>query len=150
MSHEAYVTVIRESHLDTFGHVNNAAFLVLFEEARWEYITQRGYGLKKVQELQKGPVVLELRMRFKKELTLRDKIKITMEFVDHKKKITQYRQEMIKEDGTVAAELEITFGFFDLKTRRLIDPTPAWKKAIGLSCPKLFPPHNDTWKDNIV
>jgi acyl-CoA thioester hydrolase len=40
---------------------------------------------------------------------------------------------MLKEDGTVAAELNLTFGFFDLQTRRLIDPTPEWKKAIGLS-----------------
>lgn len=132
MSHEPYETVIRESHLDTFGHVNNAAFLVLFEEARWEFITKRGYGLKKVQELQKGPVVLDLHMRFKKELTLREKVKITMEFVDHRRKISRFRQEILKEDGTVAAELELSFGFFDLKTRRLIDPTPEWKKAIGL------------------
>jgi YbgC/YbaW family acyl-CoA thioester hydrolase len=127
-----YEVIIRESHLDTFGHVNNAAYLELFEEARWEFITRNGYGLKKVQEIQQGPVVLELSMKFKKEITLREKIRITTRLVDHKKKITRLHQEMVKEDGTVATEIDLVFGLFDLKTRRLIDPTPEWMKAIGL------------------
>ena len=128
----SYDVLILESHLDTFGHVNNAAYLTLFEEARWDFITKNGYGLKKVQELQQGPVVLDLNMKFKKEIRLREKIKITMELLDYKGKISHFRQEMLKEDGTLATELEITFGLFDLKTRRLIEPTPEWKKAIGL------------------
>lgn len=133
MAIEPYEVVIRESHLDSYSHVNNAAYLTLFEEARWDFITRNGYGYKRVQELQQGPVVLELSMKFKKEITLREKIKITLELLESKGKFSRFRQEIIKEDGTVATELEITFGLFDLKTRRLIDPTPEWKKAIGLS-----------------
>jgi acyl-CoA thioester hydrolase len=128
-----YEVIIRESHLDTFGHMNNAAYLVLFEEARWEFITRNGYGLKEVLNEQKGPVILDIAMRFKKEIKLREKIKITLELISHEKKISKFKQDMIKEDGTVAAELNLIFGFFDLQTRRLIDPTPEWKKAIGLS-----------------
>ena len=128
-----YEVLIRESHLDTFGHVNNAAYLVLFEEARWDFITNNGYGLKKVQELQQGPVVLELNLKFKKEIILREKIRVTMELVEVKGKISRFRQQMIKEDGTVATELELIFGLFDLRTRRLIDPTSEWKKAMGLT-----------------
>ena len=127
-----YEVLIRESHLDSFGHVNNAAYLVLFEEARWDFITKNGYGLREVQALQQGPVVLELKMKFKKEITLREKIKITLELLDSRGKISRFKQEMIKEDGTVATELELTFGLFDLRARKLIDPTPEWKKAIGL------------------
>lgn len=127
-----YEVLIRESHLDTFGHMNNAAYLVLFEEARWDYITRNGYGLKEVQRLQQGPVVLELSMKFRKEIGLREKITITMELVETKGKISRFRQQMLKEDGTVATELELVFGLFDLKARRLIDPTPAWKKAMGV------------------
>jgi len=128
-----YEVVIRESHLDTFGHMNNAAYLVLFEEARWEVITNNGYGLNEVLRLQKGPVILDVALRFKKEIKLREKIKITTELVSHEKKISRFKQEMIKEDGSLAADLRLTFGFFDLQTRRLIDPTPEWKKAIGLA-----------------
>ena|SRR5579859_1941266 len=134
MSYEefAYEVLIRESHLDSFGHMNNAAYLILFEEARWEFITRNGYGLQKVRELHQGPVVLELNMKFRKEITLREKIRITVEMGDYKGKIGRLKQEMIKADGTVAAELEVTMGLFDLRTRRLVEPTPEWKKAIGL------------------
>lgn len=127
-----YDVIIRESHLDTFGHMNNASYLILFEEARWEFITQNGYGLNEVQKLQKGPVILALDMRFKKEIKLREKIRITTELVSHERKITKFKQVMLKEDVSVAAEIHLTFGLFDLQTRRLIEPTPEWKKAIGL------------------
>jgi YbgC/YbaW family acyl-CoA thioester hydrolase len=134
MSDNSFIheVIIRESHLDSFGHVNNAAYLVLFEEARWEFITRNGYGLKEVQELQKGPVILDLSMRFKKEIKLREKIRITVGVANLEKKITKLQQEMLKEDGSVAAEINLTFGLFDLQTRRLIDPTPEWKKGLGL------------------
>lgn len=130
---DSYEVLIRESHLDSFGHMNNAAYLVLFEEARWEHITRNGYGLKEVQKFQQGPVVLELTMKFRKEIGLREKIKITMELLEVKGKISRFKQEMIKEDGSVATELTLTFGLFDLRTRRLIDPTPEWKKAMGVA-----------------
>ncbi len=42
-------TVIREQHLDTFGHVNNARYLELFEQARWDFITDNGFGLEQVK-----------------------------------------------------------------------------------------------------
>jgi len=128
----SYDVLIRETYLDSFGHMNNAAYLVLFEEARWDFITKNGYGLEKVRELGQGPVVLELNLKFKKEIKLRERIKITMQLLETKGKISRFRQEMLKEDGTVATELELVFGLFDLKTRRLVDPTPAWKKAMGL------------------
>ena len=128
-----YEVVIRESHLDTFGHVNNAAYLVLFEEARWEFITNNGYSLKTVQELQLGPVVLDLSMKFRRELTLREKVKITNVSEDPKGKISKFHQQMFKEDGVLAAELDVTFGLFDLKARRLVDPTPEWRKALGFA-----------------
>jgi acyl-CoA thioester hydrolase len=127
-----YEVVIRESHLDSYGHVNNAAYLVLFEEARWDFITKNGYGYRKVQEIQQGPVVLALSMKFLKEITLREKITITLQLLEQNGKLSRFRQEMIKEDGKLATEIELTFGLFDLKTRRLIEPTPEWKKAIGI------------------
>jgi YbgC/YbaW family acyl-CoA thioester hydrolase len=128
----SYEVTIRESHLDSFGHMNNAAYLVLFEEARWEFITRNGYSLEKVRELRQGPVVLELSMKFKKEITLREKIRITLRLLEVRGKTCRFRQEMLKEDGSTATELELTFGLFDLGTRRLVPPTPEWKKAIGL------------------
>src|SRR5258708_27637393 len=105
-----YEVLIRESYLDSFGHMNNAAYLVLFEEARWDFITQNGYGLKKVRELQQGPIVLELSMKFRKEIILRERIRITTVLTDYRGKIGHLHQEMLKDDDVVAAELDITIG----------------------------------------
>ena len=44
----SYPLIIKEMDLDTFGHVNNARYLTLFEDARWDLITKNGYGLKKI------------------------------------------------------------------------------------------------------
>ena len=71
-----YEVLIKESNLDTFGHVNNAVYLELFEEARWDLVTKNGYGLKEVLERKVGPIILEINIRFMKEIGLREKIKI--------------------------------------------------------------------------
>lgn len=50
----------------------------------------------------------------------------------YKGKIAQMKQQMIKDDGSVASEAVFTFGLFDMKERKLIEPTPEWKRAIGM------------------
>ena len=128
-----YKILIREHHLDSYGHVNNATYLTLFEEARWEIITCRGYGYKKVHESGHGPVILEVSMKFLKELKLRESVTITLELESYEGKIGKIMQRMIKDDGEVACEMKMTMGFFDLKARKLILPTPEWKIAVGLN-----------------
>ncbi len=126
-----YRTQIREAHLDTFGHVNNAQYLMLFEEARWELITQGGYGLAEVRRLKKGPVILEVNVKFKRELKLREKIRLTTELKELNSKIGRLEQILYNEAGEVSAVAEFVMGFFDTEARKLIAPTPEWLKAIG-------------------
>ncbi|HEY8269932.1 MAG TPA: acyl-CoA thioesterase [Pseudobdellovibrionaceae bacterium] len=127
-----YKLLIRETHLDTYGHVNNAVYLTMFEEARWEAITARGYDFEKVHQSGQGPVILEANLKFMKELRLREEITITTELVDYPSKIGHLKQQMIKADGSIACEALFTFGLFDMKTRKMIEATPDWKKAVGL------------------
>ena len=63
-----YDLLIQEFHLDSFGHVNNAIYVELYEEARWDFITKSGFGLDYIQLHQKGPVILDLKVRFRREL----------------------------------------------------------------------------------
>jgi YbgC/YbaW family acyl-CoA thioester hydrolase len=126
-----YRTLIRERHLDTFGHVNNAQYLVLFEEARWEMITSRGYGIEQVHARQIGTVVLECKVRFMRELKLREEITIRTRIREIRKKIIFLAHELVKESGDVAAEAEFTLGCFDLRERKLITPDPIWLDALS-------------------
>lgn len=127
-----YKVQIKETHIDSYGHVNNATYLSLYEEARWELITPRGYGFQAIHKMKKGPVILEVNLKFLREIKLRENITITVEMLDYKGKIGHMVQRMIKDDGAVASEAVFTFGLFDMEARKLIEPTPEWRKAIGM------------------
>jgi YbgC/YbaW family acyl-CoA thioester hydrolase len=132
---EKLVTVnylIRETHVDIMGHMNNATYLQLFEDARWDSITARGFGLSEIQKYHIGPVILEVNIKFLKEIHVRETIAITTELIEYSGKVGTLRQQMIKEDGTLAAEATFAFGLFDMKIRKLINPTPEFGRAVGL------------------
>ena len=122
---------IIERHLDTFGHVNNATYLQIFEEARWEFIAPRGFDLGKIQALQIGPTILECNIRFMRELRLRQDVMILSQILSYEKKISIWRQWIENTEGELCCEAVFTVGLFDLKARKLILPTPEWLYAIG-------------------
>lgn len=117
---------IIESHLDTFGHVNNATYLKLFEEARWELFTARGFGLKDVQSSRLGPVILEAHVRFRRELKNREQASIETTLVEYRGKLGRLKQVMKRQDGSLACEAEFVIALWDLDRRKLLNPSPAW------------------------
>jgi len=128
-----YPITILESHLDTFGHVNNATYLQIYEEARWDFCTRNGYGMKRIMDDKKGPVLLELNLSFKAELLNREVITIESKFAGMKNKyIMILEQKMIKGCGKVASTLNIEVGMMDLVQRRLIEPSNDWLRAVGV------------------
>lgn len=126
-----YPIFIREHHLDTFGHVNNATYLEILEEARWEFITARGFGLKTIQQSALGPTILEWHIKFLKELRLRQHYIIESETLSYNDKIGTLRQDIVNEKKEICCQAQMTFGLFDLKQRKLILPTPEWLYAVG-------------------
>lgn len=125
-----YEFMVCERHLDVFGHVNNAQYMSLFEEARWDRITRRGYGLKEILESKIGTVILESTIRYRRELKNREKVTIETSVLGFNKKIITLKQKMLKEDGEIAADAEFKAGCFDLVQRKLIVPSDAWIFAI--------------------
>lgn len=127
----SYEILIKEHHLDTFGHVNNATYLELLEEARWEFLTTNGFDLKTIHGSGIGPVVLEIQIKFLKELRLRQPIVIESQMLSYEKKIGIMRQDILDDQHTLCCQAKMTFGFFDLNARKLILPSEQWLKAIG-------------------
>jgi len=127
-----YELLVLEQHLDSFGHVNNAAYLQILEEARWDLITRNGYGLDEVHRRRIGPVVLGVQMRFRRELRNRQRIRIRSWLESHSGKIGRFCQQILDDDGRMCCEAEFTIGLFDLEARKLIPPTPEWIAALGL------------------
>ena len=135
MTPHRYRVQILERHLDTFGHVNNATYLQLYEEARWDWITQNGYGLDRVRAERKGPTILEVQLSFKRELLLRQWIEIASWIESYPSRVATCVQRMLDADGKLCSEARFVIGLFDLETRKLIAPTPEWRKAVGLPEP---------------
>lgn len=127
-----YTMQIKESMLDSFEHVNNAMYLTILEEARWDLITRNGYGLEKIMETRIGPTILEINIRFLKELKLGDEITIETYAESYVKKIAVIKQTIFR--GTeVCCTTEITMALFDLTERKIILPTEDWLRAINFN-----------------
>lgn len=128
-----YQMLIKENHLDTFKHVNNATYLALLEEARWDFLSAEGIDLNSIHETGIGPVVLECHIRFLKELRLRETILIESEILTFEKKIGVMRQDIFNQEKILSAHAQLTFGIFDMKNRKLILPPHQWLIAMGVT-----------------
>jgi len=127
-----YELTIHERHLDTFGHVNNATYLDLLEEARWDLITGHGYGLDEIKRLQTGPIMLEVNLRFRREIRNRQRITVKSWTESYVGKVCTFEQQMLGEGQQICCEATFVLGLFDLRARKLIQPTPAWLRAVGM------------------
>jgi len=124
--------VIREGHLDTFGHVNNARYLEIFEQARWDLITDQGFGLDYVQSSGTGPVILEINLRFLREIKNRQHLVVRSFVESYEGKIGHMTQQLIDDEAQICCEGKFVFAQWDTRTRKIIPPTPEWRAAIGL------------------
>ena len=129
----SYELTIHERHLDTFGHVNNATYLELFEEARWQLITENGYGIDEIKRRQAGPTILEINLRFAREVRNRERVTINSWTESYTGKVHKFQQQMLNEKLLPCCEAAFVIGLFDLQARKLMLPTPEWLRGVGLA-----------------
>lgn len=127
----SYRVQVLEAQVDFYGHMTNLAYLAAFEAARWQMITKRGYGLSEIHRFQAGPVVLGIEVKFLKETLLRQNVVIQTFGLDYERKVGTLRQQLVSESGETHCVADFKMGLFDLKQRKLILPTPEWRKASG-------------------
>ncbi|MFJ9681980.1 acyl-CoA thioesterase [Streptomyces sp. NPDC101194] len=114
---------VRGYELDTQGHLNQAVYLQYAEHARWELLRAAGLPQEKLLASGVGPVALETTVKFLRELRGGDRVRVTCRFEYGEGKTFAVAQEVVKEDGTVAAQVTGVAGLLDLTARRLIaDP----------------------------
>ncbi|TDP41246.1 acyl-CoA thioesterase [Nocardia ignorata] len=116
--------LVRGYELDTQGHLNHAVYHQYGEHARWELLRAAGIPQDKFIASGIGAEVLESTIKYKRELRGGDEVTVTCAF-DWRdgEKVFRFHHQIIKLDGTVAAEITVTAGAMDLTTRRLVaDP----------------------------
>lgn len=115
---------VRGYELDTQGHLNQAVYLMYAEHARWELLRAAGISQDALLENGIGPVVLETTIKYLRELRGGDEATVSCEFVWGQGKTFHMRQQIVKSDGVLAADLTCVAGILDLNKRRLV-PEPA-------------------------
>lgn len=128
---------VRGYELDTQGHLNQAVYLQYSEHARWELLRAAGIQQNALVESGIGPVVLEVNVKYLRELRGGDEVEVTCETGWAEGKVFQFKQQIIKKDGTLCAEIVLVGGVMDLKARKLV-PDPAAALAAVASDPSVL------------
>ena len=127
-----YQRRIREVDLDFLGHVNHATYLSILEEARWELLSEQGYGFEYLRQQMISPVILGVNIRYKNEIVNRELVVVETWTASPIGKAMNLRQVIRKENGHIGADATITYGVMDLNLRRLVTPPNIWLQAIDM------------------
>jgi len=80
--HHSYRLKVRGYELDSYRHVNHAVYLSYMEQARWEFLASHGLSLKKLDELQRWPVLVHLEIDYLKPAFMDDELEILSRVTD--------------------------------------------------------------------
>ena len=127
-----YSFTVEKKHIDMFQHMNNAAYLEIYEQTRWATLAENNLQPAKLKELGIGPVILEINLKFLKEIKLDDAISIETQASRVSPKIFKVNQAM-KKNADVCSTAEFTMAFFDLHARKIIEPTEEVLKLFGMN-----------------
>ena len=131
-----YKSTVRESQVDVLGHMNHVQYLQALEEARWQIITDGGFGFWVIAERKIGPAVTEIQIRFLRELRLRDDILIRSVIMPRGLTRYDFHQEIRNGAGDLCCSATVTMVLMDLHIRKPIKPTPEWAQCIGFDTPE--------------
>jgi YbgC/YbaW family acyl-CoA thioester hydrolase len=126
-----YKFTISDSLTDEYGHVNNARYLDLYEDARWKILESSGLGEDVIKTNKIGPVILEVTVRFSRELLPGDEITIHTSSRRKNDLIFYFDQVMKNSKGEIASKAIFTAALFDLEKRRMVRADEDWLKAFG-------------------
>ena len=129
-----YKTQVKAHHIDSYGHVNNAAYLQLLEEARWDWIRLGGATRELVQELGVGPIVVDIEIRFSRELKEGEEITIKSKRDGEVMKMYSLKQIIYKANGEIASKAKFRMAFLNIRDRKMVDPPQAWVDVLMTSC----------------
>lgn len=128
--HFAVRITARGYETDSNGHVAGTVLLQYGQHARWECLKAAGLDQDGLLRSGIGPVSLEERIRFHREIRAGEEVDVSCAFAWGTGKSFRIEQEIRKADGTLAAQITSVGGLLDLKDRRLIpDPARAWRSA---------------------
>ena len=120
----------RGYEVDSNGHVAGTVLMQYGQHARWECLRAAGIDQGAFRTMGVGPVSLEERVRFHREVRAGEELEVSCKFVWGDGKTFTVEQELRTSDGTLAAEVSNVGGLLDLEDRRLVaEPGALWRSV---------------------
>lgn len=113
--------VVRGYEIDALGHVAGTVYMQYAEHARWECLAAAGLTVNALLGAGIMPAALEVTISFRNELRVGDDVEIGCEFHWGERKTARIVQQVLRADGTLAAEVTCIAGLLDLNRRRLVE-----------------------------
>lgn len=128
---------IRWSDIDQNRHLRHSAYYDFGATARVACFGQRGLSTNRLEELNLGPILLREEAIFRKELKFEDKLSIDVAFTRATADFARWsiRHQLIKEDGKLAAILNMDGAWIDISKRKLAVPND-FVKGIMMEMPR--------------
>lgn len=115
----------RSYEMDSFGHVNNAAYLYYLEAARCEYMRQVGLSVMDFHRWGAYPILAEVRLVYKQPLVADEEIWVEGEFTAMRRASFHLTHRGRRAaTGDIVFEAELDFLFVTREGRPVRIPTP--------------------------
>lgn len=117
----------RWADMDFNQHMRNAAFLACSEDTRMLYLDQHGWTMEEFAKRRIGPVVLEDRLVYMKELKLLEafRVDLALAAITEDGRRMKLRNRFFRSrDGASCAVVESVVLWFDLAARKQVAPPP--------------------------
>ncbi len=107
---------VRNHHVDSYGHVNNASYLLYLEDARSDFFDYLGYGLGKLKDMDIYVFITEIKIKYLKPAYLDDIITVTGNFINIGKVRATWLQKIYK-NNLIIVEAQVTGAFLNGKEK---------------------------------
>lgn len=128
----SYEHRVTAAEVDAVDHLNNAAYLQIFEAARWDVLRASGVDAKALIAGGVSPVIVAIDLSFRREVRLDEVVVVQTTYEPLAPRRILTRQEMVGADGETRAVAQLWSTFFDLRTRKAVDPPEAVYRACGI------------------
>ncbi|WP_324755033.1 thioesterase family protein [Roseovarius sp. Pro17] len=115
--------VVRPEWIDYNGHLNMAYYSVLFDDGIVDVYRLIGFGADYARTRGMTTYVADFRVRYLRELHEGDRVRCSVQLLDHDAKRFHSFQQLIHEDGWVAATAEALTLHIDMSGPR-VAPMP--------------------------
>lgn len=114
----------RWADFDPNNHLRHTAYNDYAAESRVRFFNDNGFSLLEFNEFNIGPILFKEETDFYREIRLGEDItvEIRLKGISKNGDRFKFQHKIIKQDGVIAAVIEIYGAWMDLKTRKLTNP----------------------------